>query len=153
MYEFFDSTYLKCSNNFAFDCTCIYIWWMFNYNFWTNVPICIIFLMERSSFHSGLPLLILLPSDSLKFLYLNIYLGLKSRKKSSNITKLAFVFHVNDLCSYTKNCDRILDTFYTAISKSFLNLCSAITFEWMLWFQKIIFCWKNLVFMVWYYCQ
>ena len=41
--------------------------------------------------------------------HLNICLGHKSRKDLSNVMRLGYVFHVNNLCSYTKCCDCVLD--------------------------------------------
>ena len=49
---------------------------------------------------------------------LNIFWGYKSSKNLSILTKFACVFSVNNLSLCTKNCDRMLDTFYGDTSKS-----------------------------------
>ena len=54
--------------------------------------------------------------------YLSVwkFLGHKLRKNLSILTNFGYVFHVNNLRSYTKNCNRMIDTFYRATSKPLL---------------------------------
>ena len=63
-----------------------------------------------------------LPSDILKFVCLSFWintLAINHIKKLSNVKNLEYVFLINNLRSYFKNCDRIFGTFYRATSKSF----------------------------------
>ena len=82
------------------------------------------------------PLLKLLWSDILKFVCYpsEYFLGQKLHKNWSNVKDFLYVFRKYNLRSYTKNCEHKLDTFYRTILKSFLNICSAISFEWELQF-------------------
>ena len=83
--------------------------------------------------------------------HLNVCLGHKSCKNLSNDMKLVYIFPLNNLCSNTKNCVWMLDTFYRAISKSFLKLCSAITFEWELRFPVVVVVDEKVSFSWWFH--
>ena len=123
---------------------------MFNHNFWTSVPIFIIFFLGRILFSRWSCQYFRYPTFSLS-VRLTMFLGHKWRKIWSNVMNLENVFQINKLRSYTKNCHRMLDTFYRVISKSFLYLSSAITFKWMIQFPYYFFwnCWcrKGFIFM------
>ena len=124
---------------------------MFNHNFWTTVLIFkFIFSLKRLCF-TVVPLLIWLPFDILKFLCLSVWilLGHYSSKNLFNVKNFGYVFHVCNLSSYIKNCDPMLDTFYRAAPKSFLNLCLAVSFEGVLWFLLFCCCcWKAPLLMI-----
>ena len=109
-----------------------------------------IFYGKRLDF-SVVPLLILLPSDILNFLFLFIYIFLlhKSLKNLSNGRNFGHVFGVSNLRSQTKNCDRMMDIFYRAHQNLFESLFSH--FFWLSASISRFFvccCWKDLLFMV-----
>ena len=52
--------------------------------------------------------------------YLNNSLGCKSYKNWSIVTNIGYVFHGSNHSLYTKNCEHMLDTFYRAVSKSWI---------------------------------
>ena len=68
------------------------------------------------------PFLILLPSDHLKFICLPVWIFVWAihHVKIHLTSQILDRLFINILRSYTKNCDRMLDTFYRATSKSFL---------------------------------
>ena len=80
------------------------------------------FLLKISSF-SSCAILKTVAIEQLKVclsVSLNICLGCKSCKNLSIVTKITYVFHGCNLSLFTKNCERMLDTFYKATSKSWI---------------------------------
>ena len=89
-------------------------------DFHIHIYIYILLLFQRFVF-PAVPLLIMSPSEDLKFVCLNNCFSFKSCKNCSDVTNFRYAFDVNNLRSHIKNCDCMLDTFTEPRQSLFWN--------------------------------